>query len=131
MEPISTYVSIKRSSCICFYVFWITLGGLVCCDASAMHSVYKTVYCLRGFWLVCTYRALRLWKYTISASIVYYVCLWYCSCHRPYKVVALSIELLVCLYLCFESELFKNVLDENYFNSTCIMDNRSFVKCFQ
>ena len=47
-------------------------------------------------------------------SIVYYVCLWYCSCHRPYKVVALSIDLLACLYLCrvlwhlefcFESEL--------------------------
>ena len=32
-----------------------------------------------------------------TVFIVYYVCLWYCSCHRPYAVVAVSIDLLVCL----------------------------------
>ena len=54
-------------------------------------------------------------------SIVYYVCLWYCSCHRPYKVVALSIDLLACLYLCrvlwhldfLNLNFLKNALDEN------------------
>ena len=70
-------------------------------------------------------------------SIVYYVCPWYCSCHRPYKVVALSIDLLACLYLCrvlwhldfLNLNFLKNALDENDFISTGTIVNRSFVKC--
>ena len=36
-------------------------------------------------------------KIHYTGTIVDYVCLRYCSCHRPYAVVAVSVDLLVCL----------------------------------
>jgi hypothetical protein len=62
-----------------------------------------------------------IYIYIYIVFYIYDVRLWYCSCHRPYVAVALSIDLLACLYLCrvlwhldfLNLNFLKNALDEN------------------
>ena len=56
------------------------------------------LFILRGFSWAFVLCSIAIMKIHYTGIIVYYVCLRYCSCHRPYAVVAVSIDLLVCLY---------------------------------
>ena len=104
--------------CLLDYIRW---SCVLCgqCYAFRLQECLLCAYVLTGTFLC----SIATMKTDYTGSIVYYVRLWYCSCHRPYAVAALSIDLLACLQLCrvlwhldFQKLNFlKNALDENYF----------------
>ena len=104
--------------CVLDYIRW---SCVLCgqCYAFRLQECLLCAYALTDTFLC----SIGTMKTDYSGSIVYYVRLWYCLCHRPYAVAALSIDLLACLQLCMGSMAFristlnflKNALDENYF----------------
>ena len=75
--------------------------SIVPCPAVALlcrgFSMAFELFILRRFSWAFELCSIASMKIHYTGTIVYYVCLRYCSCHRPYAVVAVSIDLLVCL----------------------------------
>jgi hypothetical protein len=98
--------------CVCwvwYYTYSVeyysfTYAMLLVCSIVPCPAVSRIFY---GIWTFHSSRIfLSIWTFLCSiasmkihytGTIVYYVCLWYCSCHCLYAVVAVSIDLLVCL----------------------------------
>ena len=129
--------------CVLDYIRW---SCVLCgqCYAFRLHECLLCAQVLTGTFL-CSIATMKIHH---TGSIVYYVCLWYCSCHRPYAVFhrpsGLSIALYGSMAFSVFGFAFQNFLnsifmklnfendwnDKNYFISTRTTVNRYFVKRF-
>jgi len=92
-QNISTYALMYMFLCFLDYARW------TCVVRPLRYAFLLDLFQLGLMrWVASSYSQQR--KHTISVSIVYYVRLWYCSCHRPHVAVALSIDLPACLWVC-------------------------------
>ena len=108
-DPMHVCSLLFRVCWVWYYTYFVdyysfTYAMLLVCSIVPCPAVSRIFY---GIWTFHSSMIfLSIWTFLCSiasmkihytGTMVYYVCLRYCSCHRPYVVVAVSIDLLVCL----------------------------------